>query len=359
MKLKFLLLISVILLLVLASCSGKKHDHKAGELIVENLVLPDCFNDGSQDNVIYCVSCTEEIWRDTVTIKSKGHVPMDPVAEESVPADCLNDGHYESVTYCAVCDAELERQTVIAESLGHAPAEPILENHIPAGCLTEGSQEKVTYCSRCNTELERKVEVLSSLGHTPADATFTNVIEPVCKTDGSRVSILDCVRCGTELSKTVEVIPAKGHDWQGGDKCKHCGIAYSVEESLEFKLSDDGTYYSITGIGTFYSTILHMPSEYNGLPVREISDFAFQDCTFIIEAYIPASITRLGYGAAMGCTSLEKLVLEDRNGWSLYDGQEDPKIFPIPGFMLINTSTYFDLLLEDDQFALVKTEEWK
>ena len=46
-----------------------------------------------------------------------------------------------------------------------------------------------------------------------------------------------------------------------------------VEESpLEFTLSDDGTYYSVTGIGTHKTSgVLIIPETYKNLPVKKIS----------------------------------------------------------------------------------------
>ena len=281
------------------------------------------------------------------------HTPAEPVMENEVPVGCLTDGSYDSVVYCSACTEELTRESVTVDSIGHTPSEPVMENEIPAGCLTDGSYDNVVYCSVCFYELTRESVTVDSIGHTPAEPTMENIIQPICKTDGSCDKVVKCSACQTELSRTADRVPALGHEWVN-DECKNCGVAFSVEESLELALSDDRTYYIITGIGSFYGTELIMPSEYNGLPVKEIGDYAFENCTFVTRAVVPASITRLGYGAAQGCTGLEELILEDRKGWSLYDGQEDPKIFPIPAFLLINTSNYFDLLIDGDQFALVK-----
>ncbi|MBE5730714.1 MAG: leucine-rich repeat domain-containing protein [Clostridiales bacterium] len=43
---------------------------------------------------------------------------------------------------------------------------------------------------------------------------------------------------------------------------------------LEYKLSEDGTYYSVAGIGDYVGTHLVIPEEYKGLPVKEIDSFA-------------------------------------------------------------------------------------
>jgi len=44
---------------------------------------------------------------------------------------------------------------------------------------------------------------------------------------------------------------------------------------LEYKLSEDGTYYIVAGIGDYVGTHLVIPEEHNGLPVKEIALDAF------------------------------------------------------------------------------------
>jgi hypothetical protein len=276
--------------------------------------------------------------------------------ENFIEVSCEADGSYDSVFYCTECDMEMSREIKIVKSEGHISTEPIVEGEILNTCLENGRRETATYCSVCKTELSREIEILEAKGHMPTEPTIIYGNENICKSEGSCVKIVNCSICSTEISRETEIIPMVGHTWVDG-KCEKCDVPYSVEESLELMLSEDGSYYIITGIGTFYETELIIPSEYKGLPIKEIADHAFRNSTFIVRAVIPSSIVRLGYGAAEGCTALEELILEDRSGWSLYDGHEDPKIFPIPSFMLIDTSNFFDLLLYGDQFALVKNEK--
>ena len=75
-----------------------------------------------------------------------------------------------------------------------------------------------------------------------------------------------------------------------------------------------------------------------------------------IKAYIAESIERIGYGAAMGCTALEKLVFEDIQGWNLMEGYDDTEGLSIPSFMMINTSIYLEKLVEGDYFWLTKDQ---
>lgn len=47
-------------------------------------------------------------------------------------------------------------------------------------------------------------------------------------------------------------------------------------EGLTYALSSDSTYYIVTGMGTCTDDELIIPSVYNGLPVKEIGDYAFE-----------------------------------------------------------------------------------
>lgn len=285
------------------------------------------------------------------------HIPSGEVTENIVDPTCSEDGSYDLVIYCLDCGDEIARMTHPIASIEHSSSGTVRENEISPTCTDVGECEVVSYCDACGEELSRETVFFDVIDHIPAEGVRENVIPPVCKNDGSCDLVVKCSMCETELSRTKESIPAIGHDWSDEGKCKNCGIAYSVGDSLQMTLSEDKTYYIISGIGTFRGSELVLPSEYNGLPVKEIADYAFKDCTWIVSATIPASVTRLGYGAAMGCTALKKLVIEDRKNWQLYDGQEDPKIFPIPALLLIDTSLYFDKLVNGDQFALVKNEK--
>lgn len=64
---------------------------------------------------------------------------------------------------------------------------------------------------------------------------------------------------------------------------------------LEFTLSQDGTYYIVTGRGTSNLFYFSIPPFYKGLPVKEIADGAFKSSTKTIQSVtIPDGITRIG-----------------------------------------------------------------
>ena len=62
-------------------------------------------------------------------------------------------------------------------------------------------------------------------------------------------------------------------------------------KALDFALSEDGSYYIVTGIGTYDDYNLIIPEEYEGKPVKDIEAGAFYGCLDIITATIPDTIT--------------------------------------------------------------------
>lgn len=55
--------------------------------------------------------------------------------------------------------------------------------------------------------------------------------------------------------------------------------------------------------------IVIVPQEYNGLPVTQIADAAFQSCTKLQKVILPLSIESIGMNAFINCGKLEKVVI--------------------------------------------------
>lgn len=78
--------------------------------------------------------------------------------------------------------------------------------------------------------------------------------------------------------------------------------------TLEYKLSSDGSYYIVTGIGdTLEDVNIVIPSTYNNKPVKEINEYAFFYRNDIKSIDIPDSVTVVGKGAFMGCSNLKEI----------------------------------------------------
>ena len=315
-----LITVLALLLILALSYNGSNHNsgnvipddhvHTEGAVTMENVVLPTCSADGGYDNVLRCSQCEAEMSRTSYVLPSVDHVYSEPVRENEVEATCLEEGGYDKVIYCSFCNLELSRDYISVGMVEHNPGEPIEEVKVPAGCKVGG----------------------------------------LCD------SVVKCTWCETELSRTEKHISPARHSWSEY-KCTKCGIDYSVAEALDLALSEDGTYYMVVGYGSCLEVDLVIPSHYNGLPIKEIANYAFYNCYLIESAYIPSTITRIGYGAAWGCTSLQKLLIEDKNGWYLMEGYDDTEGLAIPAIFLYDTSMYLSKLTGGDYFWLTKEEK--
>ena len=66
---------------------------------------------------------------------------------------------------------------------------------------------------------------------------------------------------------------------------------------IKYKLSDDGTSYTVAGIGISFNSDIEISETYKGLPVTAIGDNAFSDILGkqIRSIKIPETVTRIGW----------------------------------------------------------------
>ncbi len=84
----------------------------------------------------------------------------------------------------------------------------------------------------------------------------------------------------------------------------------SVEFSkgLEYSLSNDSTYYILTGIGSCTDSEIVIPPTYQSLPIKEIASYAFRDQK-ITSLTTSNNLTTIGRYAFDGCTELKEITL--------------------------------------------------
>ena len=85
-------------------------------------------------------------------------------------------------------------------------------------------------------------------------------------------------------------------------------------QNLSLKLSDDGTYYSVEGIGSCWDLDVVIPkfSPTDGLPITKISSRAF-DYGSITSIYIPNTITTIESRAFESCQKLKSVTFEENS----------------------------------------------
>ena len=137
---------------------------------------------------------------------------------------------------------------------------------------------------------------------------FRNEVPATCTEPGLTMG-WECAFPGCDNSchdRQQKPIPALGHDFLDG-WCTRCG-AQSASEGLEFTRSGDRTYYTVTGIGSCTDTELVIPGTHQGLPVREIGDYAFSGCSGLESITIPEGVTAIGVAAFSHCSDLALLL---------------------------------------------------
>ena len=100
------------------------------------------------------------------------------------------------------------------------------------------------------------------------------------------------------------------HTYNENNVCTICGMDY-VSAGLEYTLSGDSTYYTVSGIGTCTDTEIYIPATYNGLPVKEIGESAFYGKKTITGVVLPDGITTINAYAFYNCSSLASVTIPD------------------------------------------------
>ena len=103
-----------------------------------------------------------------------------------------------------------------------------------------------------------------------------------------------CKECGEADEK-------QEHDFDSRNKCKQCGYLKYTEGLTLILIKDvnGGLYYSVRNVGSAADSLIVIPSEINGYPVKEIESNAFKNCTYI-EDFIMAKFEDREYKIPKG-----------------------------------------------------------
>ena len=121
-----------------------------------------------------------------------------------------------------------------------------------------------------------------------------------------------CSLCGKNFNiekkelASLRIPAVSEHSFSVNGKCSVCGTK-KASEGLSFKLSSQGAFYIVTGIGVCTDKNIVIPSTYEGLQV--IAYEAFSNLQNLTEVSIPDSVTVISDYAFFGCTALTSVNL--------------------------------------------------
>lgn len=267
--------------------------HSYGEW--KTVLNPTCEDMGQKERI--CSTCNI---KEQNNLSALGHEWSE--WEEFEKPDCTNTG--KNIRVCSRCSGK-DYQTISAKGHQLGDWETILQ----PSCITEGRRKR--RCNNCTYKEEQSVSVVNHDYSTEIKET-----EPTCVEFG--IIVYQCKWCTMTNSAQL---PPVGHSFVN-DICSTCdqrvpteGLSYDAgwgEENL-------GT---VTGIGTSTDAVITISDTtpnsgryYENVlyhyPVVQIANNAFENCTNIIEIYIPKTITKIGSYAFSGCTNLKTIVIPE------------------------------------------------
>lgn len=109
----------------------------------------------------------------------------------------------------------------------------------------------------------------------------------------------ECAVCG-------EVMQEAAHTPDSDNFCSECG--YDIEgNGLSYELSEDGTYYALTGVLKLKNENLTIPETYRNKTVKAIGEGAFALCSELKSVVIPSSVEVISDGAFGYCDNLTEV----------------------------------------------------
>ena len=217
---------------------------------------------------------------------------------------CIGEG--EKTRYCSVCG---HKDVKTLGRLDHVlSTTPTLKTTVIPGDDMDVYVHTMGFeCT--NPQCDYFKEQASSVAHMHKSCEPLESVVPTCTESGLTFGVICAVEGCNEVLLEQEIIAPLGHDYVNG-VCSRCGDRKG-SIGLSYTLSDDGSSYVVTGIGTCTDTDIVIPSTYNGLPVVSIGNSAFYDCTGLSSIFIPNSVTSIGYSAFEFCSGLTSIVIPD------------------------------------------------
>lgn len=177
--------------------------------------------------------------------------------------------------------------------------------------------EEYAFCSCDNLETLTIGKGVTTVGESAFDycTGITEITVPVTVTNIGDKAFRDCTGLETiyyegTTAQWNEI--QKGTDWDL--RCDYELICLGdprPSEGLKYTLSNDGTYYIVSGIGTCTDTEIVIPDTHNSKPVKEIGNSAFRSCTSLTGISIPNSVTSIGQYVFYNCIALTEITISE------------------------------------------------
>ncbi len=209
-------------------------------------------------------------------------------------------------------------------------------------------------CSACQTAYGEKDPTVHQ------NTGLRNYEEMTCEKDGYTGDVY-CLDCGALVSYG-ETVKSAGHDYKTEvipatkeargytlHTCEVCGDSYKDEytDITDVYYKTVGDHAVVTDCNGSMSDIV-IKSEYEGLPVTEIEDLAFENKTNLKSITVPDSIVKIGKSAFKGCENLERVYIFDLAKWcgiSFIDKDSNPLLYA--GGLYLNGEKIVDLIIPD------------
>ena len=162
-------------------------------------------------------------------------------------------------------------------------------------CTSSGCD--IRSCTKCDN---KEYKFFEALGHNWNEGC--NVVEPDCKKLGLKV--FNCADCDATKSEILD----KSHSYED-DYCTGCGIPKPTEDFLTFTYPSTNNNCYRVSIRNRNATKIVIPETYKGLPVTEIADNGFVNCSELESVYIPNSITKIGCHGFTNCPKLKSITI--------------------------------------------------
>ncbi len=201
---------------------------------------------------------------------------------------------------------EQSSESTIQNELTHIHAMTFVEEK--AASCTEAGKKAYYWCEECENAYadeqgnEELIDlVFPATGHTYGEWNVLKIA--TCGNLGKRER--SCA-CGAEERECIPL--TRVHTYVEG-VCSECeGLVPT--EGLAYTLSEDGMYYLASGIGSVETDSIVIADCYQGLPVLEIAEEAFE-WESLQSVVIPNGIEKIGASAFYGCTSLKAISLPE------------------------------------------------